>query len=412
LLVPNNASVSCGISTSPSVTGIATATDNCGTPVVSYSDVTVGSIITRTWKATDAAGNVTTATQKISGVDNTKPLISTLSNVTVVCGSSTAPSVTGTPKVSDNCRTPVLTYTDVVTPSNITRTWTATDAAGNKSTSVQLISFSAAFSATVISVPTSSTYTGGVSTNLYIGYGAQSTALTVGSLPSSGAPYTYSWSGSAISRLSSTTSSAPVYTPNSSSLGTQIFTVTITNKNGCSNTASISICTTDITVAGSGGTKVWVCHTTKGKNAFSSSLQVLISQVPTHLNGNCGSDGNDRLGSCVQTPCAGAIKTAIVAVSSGMAKEVTTVATTTEEELKVTVMPNPTTNYFTLKLESKYQTPVELRVMDANGRVVDSRSKLGSNRSVQIGQEYSSGTYFAEITQGTNRKVVQLMKIK
>jgi hypothetical protein len=204
-----------------------------------------------------------------------------------------------------------------------------------------------------------------------------------------------------------------VYTPNSSSLGSQSFAVTITNKYGCTATATITICTMDIIVAGSGGTKVWICHTTKGKNATSSSLQVPINQVSSHIgNNSCGGNGYDRLGSCDQTPCVGAASTATVAVSTGMAKEVTTVAATTEEELKVTVMPNPSTTYFTLKLESKYQTPVELRVMDGTGRVVDAKSKLGSNSTVQIGHNYSSGTYYAELIQGTQRKVVQLIKAR
>jgi hypothetical protein len=84
--------------------------------------------------------------------------------------------------------------------------------------------------------------------------------------------------------------------------------------------------------------------------------------------------------------------------------------TNTEEELKVTVMPNPSTTYFTLKLESKYETPVNLRVMDGTGRVVDARSKLGANSTLQIGHNYSSGTYYAELIQGNTRKVVQLIK--
>ncbi|MES2332665.1 MAG: LamG-like jellyroll fold domain-containing protein [Bacteroidota bacterium] len=84
----------------------------------------------------------------------------------------------------------------------------------------------------------------------------------------------------------------------------------------------------------------------------------------------------------------------------------------TEEELKVTVMPNPSTTYFTLKLESKYETPVNIRVMDGRGRVVDARSKIGANSTIQIGHNYSSGTYYAELIQGTKRKVVQLIKGK
>jgi hypothetical protein len=86
-------------------------------------------------------------------------------------------------------------------------------------------------------------------------------------------------------------------------------------------------------------------------------------------------------------------------------------AVTTEEELKVTVMPNPTTTYFTLKLESKYATPVNMRVMDGRGRVVDARSEIGSNSTLQIGQNYAGGTYYAEMIQGSRRKLVQLIKL-
>ncbi|MEK7199039.1 MAG: Ig-like domain-containing protein, partial [Bacteroidota bacterium] len=57
--------------------------------------------------------------------------------------------------------------------------------------------------------------------------------------------------------------------------------------------------------------------------------------------------------------------------------------TSTEEELKITVMPNPSTTYFTLKFESKYQTPVNLRVMDASGRIVDAKSKISPNSTIQ-----------------------------
>jgi hypothetical protein len=49
-------------------------------------------------------------------------------------------------------------------------------------------------------------------------------------------------------------------------------------------------------------------------------------------------------------------------------------------------------------------------VMDAQGRVVDARSKIGANSTIQIGHNYSSGTYYAELIQGTKRKVVQLIK--
>lgn len=100
------------------------------------------------------------------------------------------------------------------------------------------------------------------------------------------------------------------------------------------------------------------------------------------------------------------------AVTSSATKEGVATVATSEEDLKITVMPNPSTTYFTLKFESKFETPVNMRVMDANGRVIDAKSKIGSNSTIQIGANYASGTYYAEMIQGTQRKVVQLMKVK
>ena len=403
--------ISCSSSTTPSGCGsVATATDNCSTPVVSYSDVTNGNKITRTWKAVDAAGNTATSTQIITIVDNTKPVIADVADKTVNCGASTLPAATGTATATDNCSTAAVTYTDATSGNVITRTWKATDASGNYSTSVQTITVGVAFTATVSSVPTSSTYTGGVSTNLYLGYGAQSTTLTMCSLPSAGAPYTYSWSGSYTNKLNSTTVASPVFTP--STFGYYTFSVTVTNKYGCTSTGTISICVTDIRVPGTNGAKVYMCHKASGKYGTTQTLQVAINQVSSHLgSSSCGSDGNDRLGSCDQSSCNTTVVNSVVTNNSNATKEGgSEVVVTSEEELKVTAMPNPSTTFFTLKLESKYETPVTMRVMDGTGRVVDARSKIGANSTIQIGHNYSSGTYYAELIQGGTRKVVQLIK--
>ena len=137
-----------------------------------------------------------------------------------------------------------------------------------------------------------------------------------------------------------------------------------------------------------------------------------INQVASHIgSGSCGSNGDDRLGSCDQSPCNTTVtNSTIVSNTTKTTKEESEAVVTTDEDLKVTVMPNPTTTYFTLKLESKYETPVNMRVMDARGRVIDAKSKIGANSTLQIGHNYSSGTYYAELIQGTKRKVVQLIK--
>lgn len=108
------------------------------------------------------------------------------------------------------------------------------------------------------------------------------------------------------------------------------------------------------------------------------------------------------------TPPSASVNASAFVSQSVSTKEETTVST--EEELKITVMPNPSTTYFTLKLESRYETPVTMRVMEAGGRVIDSRSRIGSNSTIQIGHSYSSGIFYAEMIQGIKRKVVQLIK--
>ncbi len=88
LAVPANAlAQECPVDTSTATMGVATATDNCAVASVVNSDVSVAACgntetITRTWTATDSAGNVTTATQTIEVVDTTPPtLTSNVSNI-------------------------------------------------------------------------------------------------------------------------------------------------------------------------------------------------------------------------------------------------------------------------------------------------------------------------------------------
>src|SRR5207245_1712669 len=89
------------------------ATDNCDpAPVVAHvSDLPTGTcpkIITRTYKATDAAGNSATCTQTITVHDTIAPVISSCSNAT-----ATAPSgqlgatVNFAVTATDNCDGPV-----------------------------------------------------------------------------------------------------------------------------------------------------------------------------------------------------------------------------------------------------------------------------------------------------------------
>ena len=155
IVCPPDKSLQCGDSTGPANTGTATATDGCSTNVtITFTDAptpancTGKAGINRTWTATDACGNTATAVQHITFADTTPPVLTCPPDRQLQCGSSTGPANTGTATATDGCNTNVtITFADAPTPANCTgkaginRTWTATDACGNKATAVQHITF-------------------------------------------------------------------------------------------------------------------------------------------------------------------------------------------------------------------------------------------------------------------------------
>ncbi len=105
--VPADAAMACD---SDLPTEMAVAVDGgCGLPVVvTYEDAIesmMGTfVVTRTFTATDAAGNTATAVQTLTLVDEVAPVAVAPANVTVECAEGIDPSVTGEPTAStDNC---------------------------------------------------------------------------------------------------------------------------------------------------------------------------------------------------------------------------------------------------------------------------------------------------------------------
>ncbi|MEW5795591.1 MAG: T9SS type A sorting domain-containing protein [Candidatus Zixiibacteriota bacterium] len=146
---PADITVQCVADVPAPNTALVSATDNCDpNPVIAWlSDQiapgTCPKIITRTYKATDACGNVGTCTQTITVDDTTPPVITCPPNTTIYCGESSDPSNTGYATATDNCSAPgniTITYSDYQNGGAITRTWTATDECGNQASCVQTIS--------------------------------------------------------------------------------------------------------------------------------------------------------------------------------------------------------------------------------------------------------------------------------
>ena len=144
--VPANDTISC---TTPPAPPAVTATDDCDPDVtVQYTEVINGTVcdgatITRTWTATDACNNTTSATQIITITDDVAPTITGVpADVTIGCG-QLLPNL---PQISidDDCTAlPQFDFNEAVSSNGceqITlRTWTATDGCGNVTTASQRI---------------------------------------------------------------------------------------------------------------------------------------------------------------------------------------------------------------------------------------------------------------------------------
>jgi hypothetical protein len=156
---PADLTLECTDSTDPADTGMATATDNCGEPSITYVEViTPGSCpqqftITRTWIAVDDCNNTSTCVQTINVDDTIPPVISCPGLLVLECGIDTIPVTVAV--ATDNCSDPSVTYTDEEFPQEcspgvlvdgnikvlllIVRTFYATDDCGNVASCTQHI---------------------------------------------------------------------------------------------------------------------------------------------------------------------------------------------------------------------------------------------------------------------------------
>jgi len=78
-------------------------------------------------------------------------------------------------------------------------------------------------------------------------------------------------------------------------------------------------------------------------------------------------------------------------------------------KLTLSIAPNPSASYFNLSIEHNNNLPVELRVFDAGGKLIEVK-KVNANTITQVGHRYAPGTYFATVTQGSEKATVELIK--
>ena len=155
------------------------AIDNCGSIsslTISHDTDTINSsncanrmVITRTYRATDACGNITTKAQTITVNSTTPPIIANFPvDATFSCPSQVPPANNALVTATDNCGGSVAIAISHDDDALVTRTCTnqyilrrtyrATDACGNVTSKSQLITVSSTVAPTIVSFPQDATY--------------------------------------------------------------------------------------------------------------------------------------------------------------------------------------------------------------------------------------------------------------
>ncbi len=343
---------------------------------------------TVTLTVTDNNGSTATCSATVT-VNDVTPPTAVCQNVTVNLNSSGTATITAA-QINNGSADACGIATMSISKSTFTCaelgdhavTLTVTDNHGNSSSSVSTVTVTGTVPVcTITAIPSNNTFTGGVPTTIYIGYGPQSVTLSASA--SGGTTFSYSWSGNG--SLSCINCAAPIFTALTE--GNYSFTVITTNENGCSSSATISLCVFDIRVPNKPG-KVYLCHK---DNANPVTKVVSASAVPSHLNNHAG----DHLGTCTQV--CGSQRLG----DEGEEKH------NHEQEVKdvdVQIYPNPVSCNADQPLTVEYNAASDqstvCRVLDMEGRVMFEKNidaKTGTNSFQVETKTFSPGIYFIQL---------------
>jgi hypothetical protein len=224
----------------------------------------------------------------------------------------------------------------------------------------------------VVTVTASPTI-GCLQNTIYIGYGPQSVTLTATSTPPAAS---YLWSTNETTQSISITS-------------TGTYSVTAYDASGCASDQSpesqISINVVDIR-CGQGKKKILLCHVPEGNQSNPQTICISPSAIPFHL----AHHDYDCVGPC--------------SLYYQRASELK------DNEIKVTVYPNPFSNSFTIHLENNlHEKIIHLNLMDITGRIIISDFKF--SETTNLGENLSQGVYNVEIIIGDRKKVFKLVKL-
>jgi hypothetical protein len=186
----------------------------------------------------------------------------------------------------------------------------------------------------------------------------------------------YLWSNSATTQSISVTTSG-------------IYTVVVTDANGCTGIGTDTIPAAVNVSCGHNGDKVILCHVPPGNPGNPQTICVAASAIPSHLANHPG----DCVGPCslYYAPRYSTILNAI-----------------NEAGFYAEAYPNPFSHGFALHLIAAPDEDVNANILDMTGRIVETYSKV--TEQTEIGNKLSAGVYFIEVIQGDNVQRMRVVK--
>jgi hypothetical protein len=180
-------------------------------------------------------------------------------------------------------------------------------------------------------------------------------------------------------------------------LDTALFSICITDANGCSYTRKDSIFAEDdrCFAGNSKITKVQLCHRTGDPKNPCVTICVDSSAVNEHLL------HGDSFGACPKNGCGTSYNN-----SSPVSAQ-----TLGDDKLQVKIMPNPSDRGipFNLIAKGRNNEEVQITVLNMLGQVVYS-TKGATNQTYRFGSDFMSGMYFVEVLQGKNIQILKVIK--
>jgi uncharacterized protein YjdB len=355
--------------------------DNCGLASVSWvmSGATVGSspttginyvgtqtfnkgVTTITYTVKDASGNSATCSFTVKVVDTQSPQISCPGDITTTVTSGCSKSISvPNPVYSDNCGSVTLLSWAMIGATNAVSPLTGINTIGTRTFNV------------------GTTYVGYLITDASGNINACSFTVTV----LDNVNPTISCPGNITQTISGNKCNTSVTTPNptfSDNCGVSKLTWVMS---GATTGSSASY---GINYVGSRTFNVGittVTYTVKDGSGNSASCSYTVKVMNSHCPNSPARKGNEEY-----------------------------TGSWNRNDLDVSVMPNPSEHQFRIVVRGEdVNSPISLRVMDVNGKVIEARRGLVCGQTIVLGDLYKNGVYMVELVQGDRRKVVRLVKL-